>query len=83
MVKAGTTFAVLNVVLEGGFIMSKVLDEAQSLVRYLRVLRSFLETAFGVAVTPGAPAGGQVLRSGSGPDRPHVYDHGPSRPRAA
>lgn len=39
----------LQVVIEGGFIMSKVLDDAQLLVRYLRILRSYVELAFGVA----------------------------------
>lgn len=41
----------LNVILEGGFIMSKVLDDAGLLVRYLRVLRGYLEMAFGVTAT--------------------------------
>ena len=43
----------LNVILEGGFVMSKVLDDPGLLSRYLRVLRSHLELVFGVAAAPG------------------------------
>lgn len=59
----------LNVVLEGGFIMSKVFDDAQLLVRYLRALRAFLEASFGIALTAGSTSGDRARRSGSGPDR--------------
>jgi TetR/AcrR family transcriptional repressor of nem operon len=45
----------LNVIIEGGFIMGRVLDDAQLLVRYLRVLRSYLEVVFGVAATTVEP----------------------------
>jgi len=39
----------LQLVFEGGFIMARVLDDAGLLVRYLRVLRSYIELAFGIA----------------------------------
>jgi TetR/AcrR family transcriptional repressor of nem operon len=46
----------LSVVLEGGYIMSKLLDDGQLVVRYLRVLRSYFELAFGVAKSKPALA---------------------------
>lgn len=58
----------LNVILEGGFIMSKVLDDAGLLVRYLRVLRGYLEMAFGVTVT-AAPLISSIGASDSPADR--------------
>ena len=42
----------LNVIVEGGFIMGRVLDDGTLLVRYIRVLRSYIETVFGVAAAP-------------------------------
>jgi len=41
----------LNVIIEGGFIMGRVLEDGTMLVRYLRVLRSYLETVFGVGAS--------------------------------
>lgn len=46
----------LQVIVEGGFIMSKVLDDAGLLVRYLRVLRRHIEMTFGVTVPREVPA---------------------------
>ena len=52
----------LQLVFEGGFIMAKVLDDAGLLVRYLRVLRSYIELAFGVTAKVMRPvaAGGRA-----------------------
>lgn len=46
----------LNVIVEGGFIMAKVYGDAGILVRYLRVLRTHIELVFGVAVASEAIA---------------------------
>ena len=49
----------IQLIFEGGFIMAKVLDDAGLLVRYLRVLRQYIEVLFGVAIA--RPAADDVL----------------------
>lgn len=50
----------LQVAFEGGFIMAKVLDDGGLIVRYLRVVRSYIETVFDLDSTQPGRSGHRV-----------------------